>query len=103
MKKPLVSLVMAGLFLTGCFHIKYVTNSAPLVEPSDDSLHHEIVLGLVEISDPVDAAKICPQGVSVVQNTQTFVDGLIKSITFNIYSPLSITTYCKAANNAPAR
>ena len=83
---------------TGCFHVNYVTNRPPAAAPAYDAWHTDVVWGLVEVSDPVDVATVCPNGYARIESQLTFVQGLLQYITIGIYNPQSVTITCASAH-----
>ncbi len=95
MKRLLVVLV-AGLTLTGCFHIRYVNDQPAAPDPAVTTWHHNVVFGLIEVSPPEDVTRACPQGYAMVKSEQSFVAGLVNTVTFGIYNPTDVLIYCPA-------
>jgi hypothetical protein len=94
--KRLLLLLLAATSLTGCFHIRY-TNDAPVAaEPAQKNWHHDVVFGLVEVSDPENVTKACPNGFGLVKSEESFVAGLVNGLTLGIYNPSDVIIYCKA-------
>jgi hypothetical protein len=94
---------LALLFtVTGCFHIHYITNEPVAPSPADESWHHNFIYGLVEGSPPVPVSQICPDGYAKVESETSFVNGLVRVLTFSIYTPETVTVSCKAGSPAPA-
>jgi hypothetical protein len=60
------------------------------------SWHHTVVFGLVEVSPPEDVVKACPQGYAMEKSEQSFVAGLVNTLTFGIYDPTDVLIYCPA-------
>ena len=42
------------------------------------------------------SSKICPRGWAEIHTETSFVNGLVEVLTFNIYSPQSVTVRCAA-------
>jgi hypothetical protein len=62
--------------------------------------HHTLVGGLAEVSDPIDLEALCPQGWASIHEEYTFLNGLVASVTEQIYTPRTYTVTCSGA--APA-
>ena len=60
-----------------------------------DRWNHNVVVGLANISGPQDASSACPNGWASVETQQTFVQGLIGTISQNLYTPQNLTIRCK--------
>jgi len=95
MRRPLLLALLA--LAAGCFHVNYVTNRPPASTPAYEAWHTDVVWGLVEVSDPVDVATVCPNGYARIESQLTFVQGLLQYITLGIYNPQSVTITCTSA------
>jgi hypothetical protein len=96
MRKPsilvgLVSLVLA----TGCYTVRFQSTLPPGGAKFEEKGHF-FLWGLVGEKE-VDLKKLCPAGPSRWQNQQTFVDGLIGTVTLGIYIPRTIDVECTPA------
>ncbi|HVP68420.1 MAG TPA: hypothetical protein VMT17_14290 [Anaeromyxobacteraceae bacterium] len=91
------ALLCALLFVTGCFHVNYVTNKPPASAPAYDGWHSNVAWGLAEVSDPVDVPKLCPNGYARIESELTFVQGLVQYLTIGIYNPQNVTVRCVAS------
>ena len=47
-------------------------------------------------AEEIQAIRICPQGVSGIEVATTLVDSLISVASLNVFTPKTITLYCKA-------
>ena len=91
--KTVALILMLGA--AGCYRIKYTTTRPPAPAPNYDEWHHNMIFGLAEISSPVNISQSCPNGVAVVENQQTFVNGLVTAVTlFWIWEPTTVTVTC---------
>ncbi|HTP51039.1 MAG TPA: hypothetical protein VMK42_10100 [Anaeromyxobacteraceae bacterium] len=82
------------LLATGCFHVNYVTTKPQAPAPAYDGWHSDVVWGLVEVSDPVDVPKLCPNGFARIESQLTFVQGLVQYLTIGLYNPQNVTVTC---------
>lgn len=57
---------------------------------------HFFIAGLGQ-TDKIDAISICgkEENILAVESQQTFINGLIRLVTFSIYSPREYIVYCK--------
>ena len=62
--------------------------------------HHTLVVGVAEISDPIDLEALCPQGWASIHEEYTFLNGLAAGVTSQIYTPRVYTVTC--SGGAPA-
>jgi hypothetical protein len=71
-------LLLAALLVatSGCYRIRYITNTPAESTPASERWHHNAIAGLWEISDPVNVTQICPQGYAEVRNEVTFLNWL---------------------------
>jgi len=92
----LLLILAVATTLTGCFHIRYTNDGPASAEPAQSSWHHNVVFGLVEISEPENVTKACPNSFGLVKSEQSFVAGLVSAITLNIYTPTDVLIYCTA-------
>ncbi len=92
----LLLVLAVALPLTGCFHIRYTNDGPPTAEPMQRNWHHNVVFGLVEVSEPENVSRACPDGFAQARSDQTFVAGLVQVLTFGIYNPTDVQIYCTA-------
>lgn len=95
----------ALLGMTGCYTTR-IHSGVPGTMPSPmatERWHHTVVLGLAEISEPIDLDGVCPPGAWATINEEvTFVNGLVAAITGQIYTPRTYTVTCSGTGPAPA-
>jgi hypothetical protein len=91
-----LAMFLAATALTGCFHIRYTNDTPVAAEPAQQNWHHNVVFGLVEVSEPENVNKACPSAVGLVKSEQSFVAGLVSLLTLNIYTPTDVIIYCSA-------
>jgi hypothetical protein len=91
-----LAMLLAATSLTGCFHIRYTNDTPVAAEPAQQGWHHNVVFGLVEVSEPEKVDKACPNGIGLVKSDQSFVAGLVSLLTLNLYTPTDVSTYCSA-------
>ncbi|MEE4162489.1 MAG: Bor family protein [Woeseiaceae bacterium] len=90
-------LAVLGLFLTGCASQTFTINGSTTAEPSEQSSQHFFIHGLGQ-EKVVDAASLCngAENIVKVEAQQTFVNGLLATITWGIYTPRDVMVYCRA-------
>jgi hypothetical protein len=91
-----LAVLVAVASLTGCFHVRYTNDTPVAAEPAQQGWHHNVVFGLVEVSEPENVNKACPNGVGLVRSEQSFVAGLVNMITLTLYNPSDVIIYCSA-------
>ena len=50
--------------------------------------------GLVDFSGPIRLDKVCPSGVVRITQQTSFVNGLVASLTLNMYTPQTFSVFC---------
>ena len=95
MSRLLLVLALA-LPLTGCFHIRYTNDGPPTADPAQKGWHHDVVFGLVEVSEPENVSRACPDGFALARSDQSFVAGLVQALTVGIYNPTDVQIHCTA-------
>mgnify|MGYP000016418147 CR=1 FL=1 len=82
-------LIIAVILLSGCTTIHFDRNAnLDLNAAKTEKWHHNAVLALVEVSDPVNLAQECgDQQWSSVKTELTFVNGLVSGIV-NFIAPI---------------
>lgn len=94
--QSLAALVAAALLSSACYRVTVVTNAAPSAKVVSKPWNHSFVYGIVPPS-PVDVAQPCGgAGVSRVVTQRSFLNGLVGSLTYGIYTPLQVTATCAA-------
>ncbi len=99
MKITRVVVAILSLAAAGCFRMT-VKNGQPAAPPNieyDGRWHHGLIYGLAELSGPYDLSKICPNGWAEIHTETPFVQGLVAGISYDIYTPQSVTVRCAAA------
>jgi hypothetical protein len=92
----LLPVLAVALPLTGCFHIRYTNDGSAMAEPVQRNWHHNAVFGLVEVSEPENVSRACPDGFAQARSEQSFVAGLLQALTLGIYNPTDVQIYCTA-------
>jgi hypothetical protein len=93
--KGTAATLAAALLATGCYTTRFQSNLAPGGAKFEEKGNF-FLWGLVGEKE-VDLKKMCPAGPARWQNQQTFVDGLIGTVTLGIYIPRTITVECTGA------
>ena len=99
----LVSLASA-LLLSGCYNA-HLLNGNSAGTPSaayQNTWNDNAVAGLMNLTGAIFLDQVCPSGWASIHVHRSIVNALVMSITGNIYSPQSVTIFCKtgAAFNA---
>jgi hypothetical protein len=95
-------LLLAALLAatTGCYKIRYITNTSAEATPAMERWHHNAIAGLWEISSPVNVTEVCPNGFAEVKNETTFLNWLASNA---VQAAVSIPLQIATSNNDPAR
>ena len=112
-----LTLALLALLATGCSTIQFNNTGANSDEslgleknglnndPLTSSWHHNIVLSLIEITDPVDLAAECEAGSgsesewATVKTENTFINGLAGLVVnavlpLNLWTPMTVEVDC---------
>lgn len=104
MTTNMIKLAIVCLLGAGCYTTRIVSgvpaqNVAPMAQ---GAWHHSVVMGIAEISPPVDLVGLCPQGSwAVINEEMSFLNGLVGGLTGGVYTPRTYTVTC-GAGAAPA-
>ena len=70
---------------------------------AEDKLHHTVVFGIAEASEPVDLEAACPRSTwAEMREEQTFANGVVGALTSSLYTPRTYTIMCAAPLPAAA-
>lgn len=95
LSKFALPLLLAGcLLLTGCYQAKMTTNKEPGDTIIKKSFASSFIYGLVPAE--VDVSDECTNGIASATRKISFLNGLVGSLTLNIYTPQSVTVTCAA-------
>ena len=83
------------LALAGCYHAT-ITTGLPSSGQAKTTWAHSWIYGLVPPS-VVKAESECSNGVAQVETQLTFVNGLVGSLTWGIYTPMQIKVTCASS------
>ena len=97
--KRLAFLLVLPLFLTGCYNAQVTTGLTPSTEVIEKKWASSWIAGLVP-PKVVEAEDQCTNGVARVETKLSFLNMVATAITFNIYSPMSITVTCATGTMA---
>lgn len=94
--KHLVFVVLV-IAVSGCYHAKVTTGLEPSNRTIEEPFASSWVYGLVP-PKMVETEDVCTNGVAMVETQLSFVNGLVGSITFGIYTPMNIKVTCAASS-----
>jgi hypothetical protein len=101
-------IVLAGVLLLGlggCYTTRiHSGNQGTLPSPmATERWHHTLVVGLAEVSDPIDLDSVCPaRSWATIDEKLTFVNGFVAGVTNQIYTPRTYTVTCSGTGAPPA-
>jgi len=83
------------ILLAGCSTQTFHMNSGLSIEPDKEDSQAFFIGGIGQ-QEEIDAVKVCGglEKVAKVESELTFIDGLLRGITFGIYSPRTARVYC---------
>ena len=93
--------VSVPLVLAACFHATITTGAAPGSKVISEPWASSFVFGLVP-PKTVEAASQCPNGVATVETRHSFLNMVVAFLTFDIYTPMTITVTCAGGGRADA-
>ncbi|MCH8487952.1 MAG: Bor family protein [Candidatus Cyclonatronum sp.] len=96
-KSLVITFLLAGLFLTGCYNARVTTGLAPSAQTVEVAWAHSFLGGLVP-PNVVNVAQQCSSGVASVETKLSFLNLVANAITFGLYSPMHITVTCAASS-----
>lgn len=91
----IISALIATLTLSSCSTISFVADKNANESYETSEWHHNIIYGLVEISNPVNVSQTCKNGFSAIRTERTFLNSLVGGIAGNIYNPMTVSMSCK--------
>jgi hypothetical protein len=103
MKRSLKAALLAAcvLSLAGCFRVTVVTGAPATDKKIDIPWQKSWVYGLVP-PDSIGAKTACPNGVAMVMVEQSFLNGLVAGLTWQIFTPIHPVVTC-ASSPRPAK
>jgi len=94
MRLKLVALAVAGIALTGCYHVTVQTSAQPSPTVVDKPWQHSFIAGLVP-PDELTVKDQCPNGVQKVETEHSFVN-MLATFLGGIYTPIHVKVTCAA-------
>jgi Bor protein len=96
-----VGLLAVVLLVGGCYHAIVETGRPASGTVVENKWANSFVYGLVP-PKTVETMSQCPSGVSRVETQISFLNGLVGALTFQIYTPMTITVHCATAGGEDA-
>ncbi len=96
-----IALLGAFVLTAGCYHAVIETGRPASGTIVENEWASSFIAGLVPPA-VVNTASQCPNGVSRVETKHSFLNMLAAVVTFNIYSPITITVACASGGTASA-
>jgi hypothetical protein len=85
--------------ISGCYSAQVTTDKQPSGQVIEKPWATGFVAGLATPGAQIDAAQQCPNGVAMVETQVSFLNQLATFVTFNLYSPMSVTVTCAAGGS----
>jgi hypothetical protein len=95
-RKLTLALILLAASTAGCYRATVDTGRTPSGQTIRNDWAHSFVAGLVPPAT-VQTAQQCPAGVARVETQHSFLNMLATSLTFGLYSPMTITVQCATA------
>ena len=96
---------LAAVASTGCYRVTVITGAPPVVAAAgapapatatvDRPWQKSFVYGLVPPPE-LNTKEQCPQGFAVVETERSFLNGLVSSLTYSIFTPMHAKVTCAA-------
>lgn len=93
--KKSIGVLLIMVCASGCYHVTVLTSAAPAGTTVDKQWQNSFVLGLVPPGE-VSTKSDCPNGIVRVETERSFVNGLVASLTDDIYTPMHTKITCAA-------
>lgn len=92
------AVVAFAVLLSGCATVTATPDGQPKLSstPNYEQTQDFFIGGLVPEKQVVNTQEVCPNGVRQLQTQTTFVNGLLRVITFNIYAPRTARVWCQS-------
>ncbi len=91
----LLAALLFALAQTACSTVYFHNGANTGNDVGEDHFHH-IVLGGIEVSEPVDLRGQCDgRGWETVKTEQTFLTGLVRSLVAPFYTPWGVAWKCE--------
>lgn len=99
--RRVTSIALLGAFVltAGCYRAVVETGRPASGTIVENKWASSFIAGLVPPA-VVNTASQCPNGVSKVETQHTFLNMLAAFVTFNIYSPMTITVSCASGGTS---
>jgi hypothetical protein len=91
--RRIAMLVVAALFSGACYHVTVITGAPTGPQTINKEWQNSFVMGLVPPPELLTKDP-CAQGVARVETEQSFLNGLVRTLTYNIYTPMHVTVTC---------
>ena len=87
--------VLAGALMltTGCYHYTVVSGAPASATKVEIPWQKSWVVGLVP-PDTMKVAEACPQGIATFETKHSFLNGLVRTLTYSIFTPIHPTVTC---------
>ena len=87
------------LVVSACFHATITTGRPESSTVIEKPWASSFIFGLVP-PDVLDVSSECKSGVAKVETQHSFLNGLVAFLTFQIYTPMTLTVTCAGSGGA---
>lgn len=93
--KKLIMMALLASVVSGCAQQSFSLNKGVVFEPQKTTTHHFFLSGIGQAKQ-IDAAQVCGSAdkVARIEVQETFVNGVLRFVTFGIYTPRDARVYC---------
>lgn len=84
---------LALLSLSGCYHYTIVTGAPPSDKTVGRNWQKSWVVGLVP-PDTINTRADCPTGVAQLETQHSFLNGLVRGLSYSIFTPITTKVTC---------
>lgn len=88
-----IAAVVALIAFAACSRITVITGAPPSNKQIDLPWQKYWVFGIID-PPAISTKEECPLGIARFQTEQSFLNGLVNSLTFHIYTPIHTTITC---------
>ena len=93
MRRIHLALAAAVTLTAACYHVTVLTGLPEGPTVIDKPWQNSFVIGLVP-PDSIDAKPQCNGNVAKVETEQSFLNGLVAGLTWQIYTPIHVRVTC---------
>ena len=100
MRFRILVVALVALISGGCYRVTVITGAPQAPQVVDKPWQLSFVYGLVPPPE-LNVQPQCPQGVSQVVTERSFLNGLVASLSWSIFTPMHAKVTCASGPVAP--